>query len=544
MHTASSSSAVAIAVTTGRALLRTAVCGALTLGLLSGCHWLKLTSVSSAGAQADAAVVGPVLSGDGRYMAFFSNATNLVANDTNGTTDVFLHDLQAGTTTRVSVTAAGAQGDTLLGNSDAALSADGRYVAFVSRATNLVAGDTNGVRDIFVRDTVGNTTTRVSLTTAGGEGNSNSYEPAISADGRYVAFSSNATNLVADDFNGVRDVFVRDTVAGGTVRVSVDSAGNEGDGASDLPAISADGRYVAYASDAGNLVAGDTNLARDVFLHDTQTGTTIRVSVDSAGAQASFFLPGFVGGDTPAISGDGRFVAFVSEADNLVSGDSNLVADVFLYDTQTARTTRVSVDSLGGQAGGFSEAPSLSADGRYVAFTSIASNLVSGDTNFTYDVFLHDTLTGATSRQSLSALGGEANGTSASAALSADGRYVAFVSDADNLVAGDVNVRRDAFIRATPQLAITSVVPDHLPIGATTSVTINGDYFLPGTSPLLPGAQLTNIVMVDENTITMDVTIDPAQTAGARSLVMKQLGTGAGDFTGVAVNCLNCVTFQ
>lgn len=521
-----------------------AACGALTLGLLSGCHWLKTVSVDSAGVQANESSFGAVLSADGRYLAFFSTASNLVTGDTNATSDVFLHDTQTASTTRVSVNSAGTQTDTLRSSVDPALSADGRFVAFLSQATNLVADDTNGVRDIFVRDTLANTTTRVSVTNAGGEADSDSYEPAISADGRYVAFSSNATNLVTGDTNGVRDVFVRDKQFGGTVRVSLASAGDEGNNGSYAPAISADGRYVAFSSDATNLVAGDANGARDVFLHDTQTGATIRVSVNSAGGEAGFFVPGFIGGDFPALSADGRYVAFMSEANNLVAGDTNLQDDIFLHDTQTGVTTRVSVDSAGRQARSFSETPALSADGRYVAFVSFADNLVSGDTNFAYDVFVHDTQAGTTTRLSTDPLGAEANAISASPALSGDGRYVAFGTDATNLFLNDTNGRRDIIIRAVPQLAATAAVPDHLPIGATTPVTLHGEYFLPGTQPAINGASVSNIVIVDENTITMDVTVKASQAQGARTVYVNQFGTGPGPLSGVSASCENCVTFQ
>ncbi len=222
------------------------------------------------------------------------------------------------------------------------------------------------------------TTTRVSVDSAGGQANdfsgaapSISVDTSISADGRFVVFQSDATNLVAGDTNGASDVFVHDRQTGTTTRVSVDSAGHEATGlypASGDPAISADGRFVAFDSNATNLVAGDTNSAYDIFVHDRQTGTTTRVSVDSAGNQAN--------GYDPSLSADGRFVAFTSGASNLVAGDTNGASDVFVHDRQTGTTTRVSVDSAGWQAYSFSHLPSISADGRFVAFASNATNLV------------------------------------------------------------------------------------------------------------------------------------------------------------------------
>jgi Tol biopolymer transport system component len=212
------------------------------------------------------------------------------------------------------------------GNSNSfrpSISGDGRYVAFASRASNLVAGDTNGSDDIFVRDTVNATTTRVSVGIAGVEGNNNSFRPSISGDGLFVAFGSRASNLEVGDINGSDDIFVHDTVTATTTRVSVDSLGVEGNNNSFRPSISGDGRYVAFGSRASNLVAGDTNASDDIFVHDTVNMTTTRVSVGSAGVE------GNNNSFRPSISGDGRYVAFGSHASNLVAGDTNGSDDIF-----------------------------------------------------------------------------------------------------------------------------------------------------------------------------------------------------------------------
>jgi Tol biopolymer transport system component len=230
-----------------------------------------------------------------------------------------------GDTTRVSVNSAGNQAD--IDSGDPSISADGRYVAFTSGATNLVAGDTNSRPDIFVRDRQTNTTERVSIDTAGNQADSSSFEPSISPDGRYVAFASSATNLVADDNNdGTEDVFVRDRQTNTTERVSINTAGNQADDDSFNPSISPDGRYVAFYSSASTLVAGDTNGERDIFVRDRQTNTTERVSINTAGNQAdsSSF--------NPSISADGRYVAFDSHATNLVAGDTNGRRDIFVHE--------------------------------------------------------------------------------------------------------------------------------------------------------------------------------------------------------------------
>ena len=271
-------------------------------------------------------------------------------------------------------------------------------------APNLVVGDTSTEPDIFAYDRLTGTTTLVSVDSAGNLLGGGSSWPAISGDGRYVAFCSWAW-LVPEDSNNVSDVFVRDRVAGTTTRVSVDSAGNEGDQMCDSTAITPDGRYVAFWSHATNLVAGDTNGFWDVFRHDRTTGTTTRVSVDSAGNQM----------DTedirtwihPAISSDGRYVAFGAEAANLVTGDTNGVADIFVRDVVAGTTERVSIDGAGAQGDGASEYPAISADGRYVAFSSSASNLVAGDTNGAPDIFVHDRTTGSTTRVSVDSAGNQ-----------------------------------------------------------------------------------------------------------------------------------------
>jgi Tol biopolymer transport system component len=274
------------------------------------------------------------------------------------------------TITRVSVDSGGAQGNGW--SESASISADGRYVAFESDASNLVSGNTNGSRDIFLRDTQTGTTTRLSVDSNGTQGNGRSVYPSISADGRYVVFGSWASNLVSGDTNVREDIFVRDTKTDTTTRLSVDSSGTQGNGFSESQSISADGRYVAFASYTSNLVSGNTNGSRDIFLRDTQTDTTTRLSVDSSWTQAN--------GDSyyPSISADERYVAFSSGADNLVRWDTNSAGDIFLRDTQTGTTTRLSTDSSGWQGNFGSEFPSISADGRYVAFLSLASNLVSG----------------------------------------------------------------------------------------------------------------------------------------------------------------------
>ncbi len=399
-------------------------------------------SVSGAGAQGNGhSYDAHAISADGRFVAFESLATNLVGADTNGAYDVFVRDRQTGATTRVSVSSAGAQATDF--SEAPSISGDGRYVAFQSNAANLVPGDTNG-NDVFVHDRQTGATTRVSVASAGTQGNQNSFAPSISADGRFVAFYSLATDLVpGPDTNGGADVFIHDRATSQTTRISQTPTGAFGAGASYNPSVSADGRFVAFWSDAPNLVAGDTNGAFDVFLHDRQTGTTTRVSVSSLGAQ------GNAESRMPSISADGRFVAFFATATNLVAGDTNNAYDVFVHDTQTATTTRVSVSSSGSQALGQSIEPSISADGRRVAFQSPAANLVAGDVNARGDVFVHDRQTGVTTLASVTTAGAQGDSHSFHPAIAHNGRHIVFYSLATNLVPGDTNDLYDTFVRDT-----------------------------------------------------------------------------------------------
>lgn len=328
----------------------------------------------------------PVLSKSGRLVAFESSATNLVADDTNDVSDIFVHDREKGTTVRVSVDSASAEAD---GSSiEASISSDGRFVAFVSDATGLVPEDTNGARDVFVHDRSTAQTTRVSVDSNGAQTTGDQTRGAsLSASGRFVAFQSNAPGLVLGDTNDLPDIFVHDRKTGQTTRVSVDSAGTQADGGSTRePSISANGRFVAFASDATNLVLDDTNGVRDAFVHDRKTGQTTRVSLDSDGAQGIG-----EDSEDPSISSNGRYVAFESQAANLVAGDANGGKDVFLRDRKQGKTTRLSVDSAGQEVMPSDNAnPSISGKGRFVAFFSGSTGLVPDDTNGTSDVFLHD----------------------------------------------------------------------------------------------------------------------------------------------------------
>jgi len=553
---------------------------------------MSRVSVASGGAQArgggPSVIESLATSADGSVVAFASNATNLVPGDTNGVFDVFTFEVASGQMTRVSVAADGSEASAP--SQDVALSADGKVVAFVSAAGNLVSGDSNGQKDVFVRDRTSGATTRVSQATGGAQATAGSGQPVLSADGRWVAFSSPAPELVAGDANNVSDVFLHDRLGAITTRVSVDSSGGDPDGpsvapdlsadasvvafesrATDLlqgadgnnladvfvstggiitrvnvgspvpeggdsgaPSLSPDGRYVAYTSAATNIAPPDGFPGADVFLFDRMAPT---------GTQRVSSAPGDGAPDGPShstdvlVAGTAVLVAFASDATNLVAGDDNDATDAFVRDVARATTTRESLDAAGGEALGTSTSPQLSADGglvtfvtnapnltvtppapgtseayrrdrisgtlervsgpggdgvadgvvgssapalsyggNLVAFASQSPDLVPGDTNRTADVFLHDRGAGTTSRASTGRTGEQGNGPSSEPVISADGRFVAFASEAANLVLGDTNGASDIFVRDLRDGLTTRVpAPTAGPPGAACQPALSGD---------------------------------------------------------------------
>ncbi len=375
----------------------------------------------------------PNVSDDGRFVVFSSTASNLVDDDTNGVQDVFLYDR---TTNAVRRIPAFGDGQPNTGAGQANVSADGRFVTFASFSTNFVESDTNSAADIFVYDSLNNNTERVSVSNSGIAGNGSSFLPDITADGRFVTFYSDADNLVEGDTNERGDVFVYDRDTDSIERVSIDNDGNQGNGRSSgdssPPVISADGRYVAFTSQATNLVEGDTRSIPDAFLYDRQTDTIKRISLTDTGEELNGGVDGL------SISADGRYVTFSSFADNVLASDSSSRGDIYVYDRDTEAIERVSDQSNGDRAGRASFSPEISADGRYVTFFS-SESLVPGDRGLDPDIFRYDRDTDTLIQISTDSAGNSGNGRSTSPSISADGRIIAFESEAKNLLNGEIS---------------------------------------------------------------------------------------------------------
>lgn len=493
---------------------------------------LERVSLGDGEEEANDLSIAPSVTTDGLFVVFESDATNLVANDTNGDRDLFARNPIAGTTERVSLTSAGTQANGASYNADT--SATGQFVLFMSSATNLVAGDSNGLTDVFIRDRTNGTTELISTGLAGAGGNGISGYPRISPDGVLVVFRSIANNLVANDTNGVYDCFVQNVATGTRSRI-LTSTGDEFNADCEDAVVSNGTRRVALESEATNVTPGDTNGFSDIFVVTASNSSVQRVSVSSTGVEGN--------GNSlqPSVSDSGLFIAFASFADNLILSDTNNVADIFVHNLATGNTRRVSVTSSGEAANGQSIQPFISQDGRYVLFSSTATNLPGGTGGF-YQLYIHDRVTGITELVSKDANGNPGNDSSTAAALSANNQIVVFESDASNLVPDDTNLEVDIFRSdvgifppptATPTITQTPtntppptatptgtvvppthtrtptptptgtfVLPTHTP---TPTVTPTGTFFPPTNTPT-PTATPTGTFVPPTHTATPTVT--------------------------------------
>ncbi|HWJ62150.1 MAG TPA: DUF4214 domain-containing protein [Acidimicrobiales bacterium] len=400
-----------------------------------------LASIATDGKTGNNASTGSALSNQGRFVAFDSIATNLIAGDTNGKKDVFVRDTLAATTTRISVATDGTPGNG--DSSQASISFNGRYVAFRSTATNLVPGDTNGQPDVFLRDTLKKTTVRVSVAGNGAQlTGGESSKPTVSGDGTEVLFLTAATNAVAGDANGKPDAFIRNVNAGFTERISVTGGEAPLTAGAVTASMSSNGRYVVFDS-ATTQIAGDTDASSDAFLRDRVLGSTEVVSIANDGSASNAPC------QFPTVSDNGRYVAFQTQATGMSPASDSAETDVFVRDRTTAKTQLASLtdgDQPGNQGG---SVPQLSADGSRVAFGSGSTNLVSGDTNATSDLFVRDLAAGTTTRTSVKTLGGQLTGLSFSGAISPDGTATSFTTLAKDGYSSDANDTFDVFVRQT-----------------------------------------------------------------------------------------------
>jgi Tol biopolymer transport system component len=526
---------------------RKVACVVLAFGalLLSSCAWVTRASTDAQGQDANGLSHEPRTSADGRYVVFQSFAEDIVTNDGNGASDVFRRDLQTGITELASFDEATG---TYAGSDGASVSADGRYVLFRSIRTGVPpAGDIH--QGLFVRDMDADTTTRVDLTPGGGEPDpaGESISGTISADGRFVVFYSTADDLVADDGNNFSDVFVRDLMDETTTRVSVDTNGDDANGISefaegDPPAISADGKYVAFNSDATDLTtAPDGNGTTDVFVRDLLSGTTTRTSVDTSGDDSDGFSFG------PSLSADGRTIAFTSAASDLVAGDASEDRDVFVRDLDAGTTIRASVDAGGGDADGPSVQAALSGDAAHIAFTSDATDLVSGDTNGFTDVFVRDLTVGSTARVSVDVLDRDANGFSDDPSLTGDGRYVAFTSRATNIAGKDANGFPDVYVRAARLPVVQSIAPDTIGRGTTETFVVTGRNFAPDATVTArdaagsPAGLSVDAVQVNSETeLEVTITVAGSVPTGTLFVSVHVPGPGPGVIANSSGTCGAC----
>ncbi|MCC7560645.1 MAG: hypothetical protein KO318_09510 [Methanobacterium sp.] len=414
----------------------------------------ELVSIPIDGGEANDYCYEPSINENGRYVAFSSYANNLVDDDTNFYSDIFVRDRLLNITERISVSSTGEKGND--NSYEPFISSDGRYVTFTSYATNLVKDDVSGFADIFVRDRLQNITERLSVSSTGVEGNNDSYGSSVSSDGRYIAFYSWASNLVEQDTNGCSDVFVFDRISNTIKIINIPPNGGEANSDSYQPIISADGNFIAFTSNADNLVVNDNNGESDVFVYDQNLNNIKMVSIseglDSNGSSYE-----------PSISSGGRYIAFSSWANNLVEHDFNGFSDVFVYDQISGIIERVSILGVGEELDEDSYNPSISGDGRFVAFVTghvqvaVCKMMLSfGNKDNIVDIFVHDRLSKTTKKISVSSTGEEANDNSDNPAINGDGKYVAFSSHARNLVLGYNNDYGNIFVHFDNKLSSTS----------------------------------------------------------------------------------------
>jgi hypothetical protein len=497
-------------------------------------------SKNTSGNLADGDSVAPMLSRDASasFAVYSSAATDLVLNDTNYVEDIFFYTRETPSTDRVNLSSYGNQAYGGASNYPS-VSASANKVAFQTSAMNFVY---SYYSQIYVRDVSGGTTILISAdyTYPTSAGNAASMVPTISENGRFVSFASLASNLVSDISPGsMSQIFRRDIDSSVTELISVANGGGMGDSSCDyVTDMSADGRFVVFASSSTNLLASATNGQQQIFLRDTVSGVTELISQSSAGVE------GDGGSKNPRVSEDGNYVVFESYASNLVSGDTNAMKDIFLRNRASGVTTRVSVDSAGNQADGASYSPAMTKDAYFIAYASDATNLVSGDTNGVRDIFVHHKITGETRRVSLSSDGSQFASGSETPSISGNGVYVAYsVHDTGMATAPPLN--RDAagttlsnillYTAGTPTLSTTtpSSIGSNTAVGGGTitddgGVTIIETGLCWGTTPSLAGGACATGPLTSPFSVTM-TGLTPSTTYYVKAYATNSAGRAYGD---------------
>ena len=458
-------------------------------------------SISSATANSASSIsTRQTVSDNGQFVVFLSYASDLATGDTNGTTDVFLYDRTSGQTTLVSHNAS-SNGSGNGSSSDPVISADGNWVAFVSAASNLGPTDNNGTQDVYLWSRATGTISLVSHVAGGASsGNNFSSLPSISDDGSVVAFLSRSTNLIAGMQNayGYTNVYIYDRINSGAVRLVSHLYNNQLAGATDYQpenpvALSGDGKYIAFQGKSSNFDASNLGYYYgSIYLWDAQSGTNVLVSMPTSGSanNASY---------SPSISDDGKFVTYPSDMSNLVANDNNGTTDIFLYDRIAVANVLVSRTAAGTSGNSSSQDPAISGDGRFVAFSSYAGNLVTGDSNGASDVFVYDVQNGSVTLASRRSSGsGSGNSQSLSPSISNDGSLIAFQSSSSNLVDNDTNGTQDVF--AFDRIAGKVVLISRTPTGTGSGNSFSGPGLVSGNGQFVVfQTNATNLVANDAN---------------------------------------------
>ena len=521
----------------------------------------KMASINAAGTPSTGSSRFGLISDDGRFVVFTGFPSNIVSNDTNSSPDVFIRDFQTNTTKLVSLNFQGTESAALGGSELQDMTPDARFVLFSSSANNLTThADGNGLgSDLFVRDLANNVTKLVTVNTAGtASGNAGSFRGQISADGRYVVFTSEASNLISGSDSNGRDVFLRDLQTNTTIRLSTNAAGTDGgNNNSDGGIIDRGGRFVVFFSKATDIAnVPDVNEFSDIFIYDVQAQTRKLITLNTAGTATGGGKPfqGMDRGVDFSISADGRFVAFLSQQTGLVNNDTNGIGDdIFRYEIATGAKTLVSVNLTGtsGLIGG-SSMPNISADGRFVGFASLANDLVNmadEPGGFTTDVFLRDMTAGETYVVSVNhSKTRTGNGFSFQPRLTSDGRRLAFFSRASDLISNDLNgFAEDVFVftlgndgspvllteeNTERAIALESVTLQRDPFALTSAIKFGVDQrtrislFVWGLQLDL-GEPLSAITVRGEetsgtaHTLTVESVGDQAGVTGAKQVVVK-----------------------